>query len=234
MARVDEDPRPAARLVAPARFGMFIHWGVYGQLAGVWEGEPVRGYAEHIQRLRKIPMAVYKERVAGQFNPTAFDADEWVRALKAAGMGYLVITAKHHDGFAMYDSAVSDYNVVKATPCKRDPMRALQEACRRQGVRFGFYYSHAFDWGDPEGPGNDWEYQNPGGDRLRHGAEWWLAAPDLRPRVRRYVDRKSIPQVQELVRLYDPDILWFAPPTSCPSRRTCASCAPRARPSPAW
>jgi alpha-L-fucosidase len=199
-----------------ARFGMFIHWGVYSELAGVWEGEPVRGYAEHIQRMRKIPMAVYKERAAARFNPTAFDADEWVRALRSAGMGYLIITAKHHDGFAMYDSTVSDYNVVKATPWKRDPMRALQEACRRHGVRFGFYYSHAFDWGDPEGPGNDWEYENPGGDRLLHGAEWWVGAPQLLPRIRRYVDRKSIPQVQELVRGYDPDILWFDTPHKLP------------------
>jgi alpha-L-fucosidase len=192
-----------------ARFGMFIHWGVYSHLAGVWQGAPVRGYAEHIQRIHKIPMPVYREKVVAAFHPTAFDADEWVRLAKAVGMGYFVITAKHHDGFAMYDSEVSDYDVVQATPWKRDPMRDLKEACRRHGLRFGFYYSHAFDWGDADGPGNDWDYRNPGGDLLLHGADWWIQAPELLPRIRKYVDGKSIPQLQELIRKYDPDILWF-------------------------
>lgn len=199
-----------------ARFGMFIHWGVYSLPAGVWEGKPVSGYAEHIQRIRKIPGAVYRERVAAQFNPVQFDAEEWVRAAKRAGMGYLIITAKHHDGFAMYDSAVSDYNIVKATPFKRDPMRELKEACVRHGIRFGFYYSHAFDWGEANGPGNDWDYENPGGDRLLHGANWWEQAPQLRPRIRRYVDEKSIPQVRELIAKYDPDIMWFDTPHKLP------------------
>jgi alpha-L-fucosidase len=201
-----------------ARFGMFIHWGVYSHLAGVWEGVPVTGYAEHIQRKNKIPMVVYREKAAGQFNPTGFDADTWVRAAKDAGMGYLIITAKHHDGFAMYDSQVSDYNVVKATPWKHDPMRDLKEACRRQGVRFGFYYSHAFDWGEADGPGNDWDYKNPGGDLLLHGGrDWWVATPSLLPRIRRYVDGKAIPQIQELIRKYDPDILWFDTPHKLPA-----------------
>jgi alpha-L-fucosidase 2 len=199
-----------------ARFGMFIHWGVYSHLGGVWEGEPVRGYAEHIQRMKKIPIPVYRERVAGAFNPMGFDADEWVRVAEQAGMGYLIITAKHHDGFAMYDSAVSDYNVVKATPRKRDPMHALREACRKRGLKFGFYYSHAFDWGEKDGPGNDWDYANPGGDLLLHGADWWLSAPEILPRVRRYVDQKSIPQVRELIRNYDPDIMWFDTPHKLP------------------
>jgi alpha-L-fucosidase len=204
-----------------ARFGMFMHWGVYSELAGVWDGTPVTGYAEHIQRMRKIPVAVYRERAAAHFNPVGFDADAWVRALKDAGMGYLIITAKHHDGFAMYDSDVSDYNVVKATPWKRDPMRALKDACTRQGVKFGFYYSHAFDWADPDAPGNDWEHDNPGGDRQLHGgATWWEAEPALLARVRRYVDGKAIPQVQELIRKYDPDIMWFDTPHKLPPEET--------------
>ena len=193
-----------------SRFGMFVHWGVYSHLAGSWQGKSVSGYAEHIQRKEKIPIALYREAVAGAFNPVGFDADAWILAAKRAGMGYFVITAKHHDGFAMYDSASSDYDVVDATPWKRDPMRELKEACRRHGVRFGFYYSHAFDWGDAEGPGNDWEHKNPGGDLLLHGgAEWWVATPSLVPQARRYVDRKAIPQLQELIGKYDPDILWF-------------------------
>jgi alpha-L-fucosidase len=200
-----------------ARFGMFVHWGVYSQLGGVWEGSPVRGYAEHIQRIRRIPIAVYRDRVAGQFNPTAFDADAWIRAARDAGMGYFVITAKHHDGFAMFDSQVSPYNVVQATPWKRDPMRALREACARHGLKFGFYYSHAFDWGERDGAGNDWDYDNPGGDRQLWGGErWYQENPQRLAQVRRYVDGKAIPQLRELIRKYDPDILWFDTPHKLP------------------
>ena len=200
-----------------ARFGMFIHWGVYSQLAGVWNGEPVRGYAEHIQRIRKIPSAEYRAKAVEQFNPVRFDADEWIATAKRAGMGYMIITSKHHDGFAMYDSKVSDYNIVKATPFHRDPMRELRDAAKRQGVRFGFYYSHAFDWGDAEAPGNDWEYDNPGGDlQLHGGSTWWEKEPARLEKARRYVDRKAIPQVRELIAKYDPDIMWFDTPSKLP------------------
>jgi len=201
-----------------ARFGMFMHWGVYSRLGGVWEGAPVRGYAEHIQRIRKIPIPVYREKVAAPFDPTGFDADAWVRAAREAGMGYLVITAKHHDGFAMYDSQVSSYNVVQATAWKRDPMRALKEACARQGLKFGFYYSHAFDWGERDGAGNDWDYDNPGGDRQLWGGErWYEQHPERLAQVRRYVDGKAIPQLRELIAKYDPDILWFDTPHKLPA-----------------
>ena len=94
-------------------------------------------------------------------------------------MGYFVITAKHHDGFAMFDSKVSDYNIVKATPYHHDPMKDLAAACKKHGIKFGFYYSHAFDWGEENAPGNDWDWQNPGGDRLLHGADWWLKYPGI-------------------------------------------------------
>jgi alpha-L-fucosidase len=193
-----------------ARFGMFVHWGVYARLGGTWQGQPVRGYAEHIQRILKIPIPVYREQVAGKFNPTEFNADEWIRAAKEAGMGYFVITSKHHDGFAMFDSKVSDYNIVKATPFKRDPMKELKAACKKYGVKFGLYYSQAFDWGEANAPGNDWDYDNPGGDRNLHGGRnWWLSYPEFLPKARKYVDEKAIPQLQELIRNYDPDILWF-------------------------
>lgn len=149
-----------------ARFGMFIHWGVYSSLGCSWNGKKYGGYGEHIQRMARIPVEVYKEKVAGTFNPQEFDAEEWVRIAKETGMGYFIITSKHHDGFAMYDSKVSDYNIVKATPFGRDPMKDLRDACRKAGIKFGFYYSHAFDWGEKEGVGNDWDYDNPGGDKL--------------------------------------------------------------------
>ncbi len=193
-----------------ARFGMFVHWGVYAYLGGTWQGHPVQGYAEHIQRILKIPIPVYREQVAGKFNPTEFSADTWIRAAKEAGMGYFVITAKHHDGFAMYDSAANGYNIVKATPFKRDPMRDLKAACQKYGLKFGFYYSQAFDWGEANAPGNDWDYENPGGDRGLHGGRnWWVSSPELVPKARKYVDEKAIPQLLELIRSYDPDILWF-------------------------
>jgi alpha-L-fucosidase len=193
-----------------ARFGMFVHWGVYSGLGGTWQGRAVHGYAEHIQRILKIPIPVYREQVAGKFNPTEFNADDWIRTAKEAGMGYFIITAKHHDGFAMYDSKVSDYNIVKATPFKRDPMKELKAACQKYGLKFGFYYSQAFDWGDANAPGNDWDYDNPGGDRLLHGGKtWWESSPELLPKAREYVDQKAIPQLLELIRNYDPDILWF-------------------------
>jgi hypothetical protein len=199
-----------------ARFGMFVHWGVYSGLSGTWNGKAYGGYAEHIQRMAKIPCAVYRKEVAGTFNPSAFNADEWIRLAKEAGMGYFVITAKHHDGFAMFNSQASDYNIVKATPFARDPMKELQAACKKYGVRFGFYYSHAFDWGEANGPGNDWDYQNPGGDKLLHGANWWEKFPEFLPQARKYVDEKSIPQLQELIKNYDPDIIWFDTPHKLP------------------
>jgi hypothetical protein len=112
---------------------------------------------------------------------------------------------------------VSEYNVVKATPWHRDPMRELRDAAKRQGLKFGFYYSHAFDWGDTEGPGNDWEYDNPGGDRqLYGGPNWWEKEPDRLAKARRYVDRKAIPQIRELIASYDPDIMWFDTPSKLP------------------
>ena len=131
-------------------------------------------------------------------------------------MGYFVITAKHHDGFAMFDSKASDYNIVKATPFARDPMPELRAAATKYGIRFGFYYSHAFDWGEENAPGNDWDYQNPGGDRLLLGADWWNRDPPFLARVRKYVDEKAIPQMQELISDYDPDILWFDTPHKLP------------------
>lgn len=199
-----------------ARFGMFVHWGVYSDLSGTWKGKKYGGYGEHIQRMAKIPIAVYHKEVAGKFNPTEFNADEWIKLAKEAGMGYFVITAKHHDGFAMYDSKVSDATIVRATPFARDPMKELKAACVKHGIRFGFYYSHAFDWGEENGPGNDWDFQNPGGDKLLHGANWWEKFPEFLPKARRYVDEKAIPQLRELIANYDPDIIWFDTPHKLP------------------
>ena len=146
-----------------AKFGMFVHWGIYSLAGGEWKGKRVNGYAEHLMRKEKISRKAYLE-LAHRFNPVKFNADQWIAAAKNAGMRYFVITAKHHDGFAMYPSGVSDFNITAQTPFKTDPMAALRAACKKQGLKFGFYYSHAFDWEHPDAPGNDWEYKNPGGD----------------------------------------------------------------------
>ncbi len=200
-----------------ARFGCFIHWGVYSGPAGEWNGKPFKGYAEHLMRIQKIPLADYKSKVVAPFNPEKFNAEEWVALIKGAGMKYLIITAKHHDGFAMWPSKVTKYNIHDATKFQRDPMRELADACKRNGIRFGFYYSHAFDWEDPDAPGNDWDYDNPGGDKNLHGGvEWYDLHPELLVKARRYVDRKAIPQVQELIRMYHPDIMWFDTPQKLP------------------
>jgi alpha-L-fucosidase len=114
-----------------------------------------------------------------------------VKNAKAAGMNYFIITAKHHDGFAMYDSKVSDFNIMQQTAWKHDPMADLSAACKKYGVKFGFYYSHAFDWEHPDAPGNDWEYQNPGGDlNLFGGRNWYDVHPELLAKAVKYVNKK--------------------------------------------
>ena len=199
-----------------ARFGMFIHWGIYSLPGGEWKGKKVDGYAEHLMRKEKISRAEYLA-LAHQFNPVLFDADAWARHAKEAGMKYMIITSKHHDGFAMFDSKVSDFNIMQQTPFKRDPMAALSAACHKYGIKFGFYYSHAFDWEHPDAPGNDWEYSNPGGDKgLNGGINWFNLHPELLPKAQKYVNEKAIPQIKELLAKYHPDILWFDTPSKLP------------------
>jgi alpha-L-fucosidase len=199
-----------------ARFGMFIHWGIYSLPGGEWNGKKVDGYAEHLMRKEKITRADYLE-LAHQFNPVLFDADAWARQAKEAGMRYMIITSKHHDGFAMFDSKVGDFNIIQQTPFKRDPMAALSAACHKYGIKFGFYYSHAFDWEHPDAPGNDWEYSNPGGDKGLYGAgNWFNVHPELLPKAQKYVDEKAVPQIKELLVKYHPDILWFDTPSKLP------------------
>jgi alpha-L-fucosidase len=175
------------------KFGMFIHWGLYAVPAGEWKGEYVRGIGEWIMFRKQIPVKEY-ETLAGQFNPVKFNAEEWSRLAVEAGMKYMVITSKHHDGFAMYRSRVSDYNIVDRTPFRRDPLQELAEANARHGVRFGFYYSQAQDWHEPNAAGNTWDFPE---------------ARDPKP----YVEGKALPQVEELLRNYgDLALIWFDTP----------------------
>lgn len=214
-----DEPDPARDLRVAwhreARFGCFVHWGVYSGPAGVWRGRVGGTYSEHLMRTLEIPRAVYLEEIVRPFNPTAFDADAWVQLMRDAGMRYLVITAKHHDGFAMYPSKVSTYNLTQQTAFKRDPMAELSAACKKYGLKFGFYYSHAWDWEHPDAIGNAWDYGKPGGE-----SGWWEQHPELIARATKYVDEKSIPQIRELISLYHPDLLWFdtsskTPPELC-------------------
>jgi alpha-L-fucosidase len=156
---------PAAISVAPhgawfqeCRFAMFIHWGLYSEAAGEWQGRRYYGIAEWLMRNARIPVRDY-ETLTARFNPQAFDAKTWVSLAKAAGMKYLVITAKHHDGFALFKSRASAFNVVDATPFARDPLKELAIACRQAGLKLGFYYSQFQDWHEADAAGNTWDLE---------------------------------------------------------------------------
>ncbi|GIO67286.1 alpha-L-fucosidase [Paenibacillus sp. FSL M7-1455] len=191
-----------------ARLGLFIHWGPYALPAGEWNGEEVKAsYSEHIMLRARIPVQAYEE-MAERFNPTAFDAGRWVRTAKRAGLKYIIFTAKHHDGFAMYDSRISDYSIVRHTPFGRDPLKELAEACREEGLVFGIYYSHAMDWHDPDSQGNTWDY--PGNIGAYDEVESWIHDEDKRSRFDQYLHRKSLPQVRELLTEYGKvGLMWF-------------------------
>src|SRR5262245_58874307 len=131
-----------------ARFGLFIHWGLYAIPAGEWNGQPVKSAGEWIMNTAAIPAADY-EKLAPKFNPTKFDAKQWVSIAKGAGMKYIVITSKHHDGFCIFDSKVSNYDVMDATPFKRDILRELSDACADAGLHMCWYHS-IMDWHHPD------------------------------------------------------------------------------------
>jgi len=184
------------------RFGMFIHWGVYSKYAGQYKDSPKR-YTEFVMLQARIPLAEYR-REAAQWDPADFDADSLVRTAKEAGMKYLVFTSKHHDGYAMYDSPSSDYSICKVSPFGRDPLAELKDACRRHGLKLGVYYSLGRDWADPDTP-TDWPVK---GGRSN---TWDFPDEDSKD-FSRYLDRKAIPQLRELLSQYDPDIIWFDTP----------------------
>ena len=164
----EESPEAKAARMAwyeAARFGLFIHWGAYSQLDGEYRGRVQKDpKGEWIMRNLKIPVAEYATEVAAQFNPTAFDADQWVAAAAAGGVKYIVMTTKHHDGFALFDSEVSAYNIVRAALHRRDVIRELADACARHGLKFGVYYSQAQDWYHPGGlaPRHRWDERQDG------------------------------------------------------------------------
>lgn len=185
-----------------AKFGMFIHWGLYSKLAGEWKGKRYYGSGEWIMSQARIPVAEYK-KVAQTFNPVKFNADEWAQLAQDAGIKYMVITAKHHEGFAMYDSKVSDFDIVDATPYKKDPMKALAAATAKRGIQFGFYYSQFQDWYEPNGGKNSWDFDEQKKD------------------YQKYYKEKAIPQLKELLTNYGPlGIVWFDTPGGMTKEQT--------------
>lgn len=184
-----------------ARFGMFIHWGLYAVPAGTWDGKQVPHLGEWIMNHASIPVADYKA-LAPKFDPVGFSAHDIVALAKSAGMRYIVITSKHHDGFAMFDSGADPFNIVAATPFHRDPLRELADECRKQGIKLGFYYSQSQDW---TAPGGD-AYVEPGHDPQTGR---WDKAQD--GDFDSYVHTKAIPQIRELLSQYGefPSVIWF-------------------------
>jgi alpha-L-fucosidase len=197
-----------------ARFGLFIHWGVYSVPAGIWNGEKVTASgAEWIMNRGRIPVADY-QKFAAQFNPTNFNATEWVKLAKDAGMKYLVITAKHHDGFAMYRSQASAFNIYDATPFRRDPLKELAAACKKAGLKLGFYYSQAQDWNHPGGAAASSKTGQFTIDDKNHWDAAQVGSMD------EYIDRIAVPQVRELLTNYgEVAVLWWDTPVGMNTER---------------
>lgn len=195
-------PHPGLNWFSSAKFGLFIHWGLYSELGGKWKDSSYYGSGEWIMQRAKAPAGEYA-KVAASFNPTGFNAAQWAARAKAAGIKYLVITAKHHEGFSMFDSRVTDFDIVDATPYHKDPMKELADACRKEGLQFGFYYSQFLDWHEPDGGGNNWDFKNRKKD------------------YRQYYQSKSIPQLKELLNNYGPlGIIWFDMPGGLSEQET--------------
>jgi alpha-L-fucosidase len=186
-----------------AKFGLFIHWGLFSEAGGIWKGKEAgprgintQGYGEWMMHNERIPVADYAT-LAPKFNPTLFDADKWASYAKAAGMKYVVLTSKHHEGFAMYPSAASKFNLRDATPFKRDAIAELKAACQKQGLKFGLYFSQNLDWTHPGG--------GPSGERWDKAQEGDFDA---------YVRNIAAPQAREVITRYKPDVLWWDIPAN--------------------
>ena len=179
--QINDNPAtsPRTQWWRDAKFGMFIHWGLYSQLAGHWNGQTTSGFGEWIMNDLNIPLAQYAQ-VANQFNPTQFSAQQWVQIAKDAGMQYIVLTAKHHDGFSMFNTSVNNYNVVAATPWHQDPVAELSAAAHAAGLHFGAYYS-ILNWADPNASAT--------------GINTYMVTMET--------------QLKELITNDHPDILWF-------------------------
>ena len=176
-----------------AKFGMFIHWGPYAIPAGTYQGKEIGGIGEWIMNNASIPIEEY-ENFSKQFNPVKFNAEEWAKIAKDAGMKYMVITSKHHDGFCLWDSKVTTYDIMDFTSFGRDILQELKEACDKYGIKLCFYHS-IMDWHHPDAQSAFYPKYN---DR-----------ENSNPNFQRYVSEYLTPQLEELVVNYDPAVLWF-------------------------
>jgi len=182
-----------------SRFGMFIHWGIYSLMA--------RG--EWVMYVQRIPVKEY-EKLAGQFNPIHFDADAWVKLAKDTGMKYIIITAKHHDGFSMFRTKVDPYNIVDGTPYGKDVMADLAKACQKHGIRLCFYYSHVREWRHPHA--QSLEMKTP--DRYGNYGNFWDYPDEHKKNLQIYLDEFDKPQLKELLTQYGPiGVIWFDTPS---------------------
>jgi len=182
-----------------ARFGMFIHWGVYAVPAGEYKGQRFDHIGEWIMLDGRIPVAEYRE-YARQFNPVKYDPRFWAQLARDAGMKYMVITSKHHDGFALFPSDASKWDIADASPYGKDLIGPLAEAARSKGLKFGLYYSQAQDW------------TNPGGAKARDLGQGW--DPAQHGDFDKYIGDVAVPQVREILTRYKPDVLWWDTPVS--------------------
>ena len=192
-----------------AKFGLMIHFGLYSLLAGEWKSQRMPCIAEWAQSYFRIPNAEY-EKLTKIFNPLYFNADEWACLAKDAGLNYVVITSKHHDGFCLFDSAYDDYNTVKGTPFGRDIIAEMAAACKKYGLKLGLYYSQDLDWHEPNGGGYKPDYLNVEG---MHWTNNWDFPNDDEKNYGQYFRAKVLPQVTELLTNYgDICLMWFDTP----------------------
>lgn len=193
-----------------AGFGMMIHWGLYSLLGGEWQGRRMEDIGEWAMQYFRIPIKEY-EKLLKAFNPVYFDADEWAQLAVDAGMKYMVVTSKHHDGFALFHSKVDKYNVVDSTPFGRDIIKELSEACARKGLKFGVYYSQELDWHEPNGGG--WQRGKSWCGGKAYWVNNWDFPDDAHKDFAQCFEKKIKPQVTELLTNYgDLCLIWFDTP----------------------
>ena len=201
--RMHQPKEQALQEFNEAKFGMFIHCGVYSLPAGIWKGQEIPRPGEWIMYRAQIPRDEYLG-MAKDFNPVKFDAEKWVKTAKEAGMKYIVAMPKHHDGFAMYDSKVTTPDIVDQTKFGRDPMEEIYNACKKYGLKFSIYYSHATDWLDGGDAGvrdylesyPDENKESESNSKLLWPSNTWDSAPVC---FTEYLERKAKSQMEELL-----------------------------------